>query len=119
MAPLCQEETRAPQQNADLFDHLVGTGEQRCGQIESERPGGLKVNKHLEFGWLLNWKIGGFCTLENLVDVVSGAPHQISETCSVGDETSGVYEFSNSIEARQSLLGREFRNARSARNSER
>src|ERR1700740_1601556 len=93
-----------------LFDHLVGPREQRWRNLEAERPGGLEVNKHLELGGLLNRKLGWFCTLEKLIDVGSSAPDQISDICSVGDETADIYEFSNSIERRQSLRGHELHN---------
>jgi hypothetical protein len=32
----------------DLFDHLVGAGEQRRRHLDAERPRGLDVDKQLE-----------------------------------------------------------------------
>ena len=53
------------QQIALLFDHLVGAGEQRWWHFEAKRLGGLKVDDHLEFGRLLNWKLGRVFAFEN------------------------------------------------------
>ena len=47
-----------------LFDHLVGGVEQFVGHSESERLGSLEVDDQLELGWLLDWKIEGFFTLQ-------------------------------------------------------
>ena len=42
------------QQTNSLFDHLVGAGEQRVGDGEAERLGGLEVDHQLELGRLLD-----------------------------------------------------------------
>ena len=44
---LCQERTLR-----QLFDHLVGAGEQRGGQGQAERLGSLEVDDKLELGRL-------------------------------------------------------------------
>jgi hypothetical protein len=41
----------------DLFNHLVGSGEQRRWNREAEHPGGLVVDDKLEFGRLHDWQI--------------------------------------------------------------
>jgi hypothetical protein len=79
----------------------------------TSRLGGLEVDDHLEFRWLLHWKIGRLATSENLVDVVSGAPKQISNTWPIGDEAAGCHKFPNSMKRRQLLPSGEFRDARS------
>jgi len=43
--------------------HLVGGGEQRLWNGESERFGGLEIENQLEFGRLYDRKIGGFSPL--------------------------------------------------------
>src|SRR5262245_65611967 len=42
-----------------LFDHLVGAGEQRWRQVEAECLGDGKIDYQIEFGWLLDWEVGG------------------------------------------------------------
>ena len=47
----------------NLFDHLVGAGEQRCRDVKAEHFRGLEIDHKLEFGRCLHWKIGGFSPL--------------------------------------------------------
>jgi len=39
-----------------LFDHLIGSCEQRRRHCEAERFGGLEVDNLLKLGWLLHRK---------------------------------------------------------------
>jgi hypothetical protein len=73
----------ALRQNNVLFDHLVGAGEQRGRDGQAERLRGLEVDDKLEFGRLLNGQIGWLGTLEDFIDVASGAAKQIRDTCPV------------------------------------
>src|SRR5271170_3525253 len=57
---------RPPRQ---LFDHLVGGGEQRLRHGEAERLGGLKVYDQLIFACILNWQITWLRTLEDAIDI--------------------------------------------------
>ena len=52
-----------------LFDHLVGGGEQRLQNGESERFGGLEIENQLEFGRLYDRKIGRFVAPENATGI--------------------------------------------------
>ena len=41
-----------------LFDHIVGTGEQRGRDFEAKRLRGFEIDHQLEFGWLLDRQVG-------------------------------------------------------------
>ena len=46
-----------------LLDHLVGAREQRWGNFEAERLGGLEIDHELVFGGCLHRQIGWLLTL--------------------------------------------------------
>ena len=43
------------------FDHVVGEGEQRLRDRQTERRGGLEVNDQLELGRPFDWNVAGLC----------------------------------------------------------
>jgi len=49
----------------DLFDHLVGAGEQRGRNFETERPSGLGIDNQFELGCLHNRQVGWLSALED------------------------------------------------------
>src|SRR5215475_3067181 len=55
---VCQKRTLAR-----LFDHVVGAGEKRFRDGQSDRRCGLEVYDQLEFGRQLNRQLRGICTL--------------------------------------------------------
>src|SRR5262249_15661122 len=92
MSALCEKQTFCAAVESSLFDYLVGGGEQRLRNIETERFGGFEIDDELEFGWLLDWKVRGLRSLQNFVNVPGSAPIQVTKICSVGQETSGIHK---------------------------
>ena len=45
-------------QSGDLFDDLVGTGEQRRRDGDSNHLGRLQIDDELKVGWMLHCKLG-------------------------------------------------------------
>src|ERR1700730_7977783 len=74
---VCQQRTNAMQQR--LFDHLVGTGEQRDGWIEAQCFGSPEIDDKLEFRSLLDRQITGPFPLEDAIDIRRGASVEIDE----------------------------------------
>jgi len=52
-----------------LLDHLVGCGQQRIRDGNSERLGGLEVDDELEFGRKLDGQLARLRTAQNAVDI--------------------------------------------------
>ncbi len=57
--------TNAPQQTADLFDHLVGERKQLRRHIETERLDRLQIDDELEFRRQQNRQIGDHRAFKN------------------------------------------------------
>jgi len=72
MVAKCQSLPYAPQQTRRLFDHLVGTGDQRRRHGEAKCFGGPKINREFAFGRRLYRQVGGFFALEDAIHIASG-----------------------------------------------
>ena len=58
----------------DLFDHLVGAQQDRCGHVDAHGPGRPEIDDRRELTRALDWKVRWLRTPENLVDEDRGPP---------------------------------------------
>jgi len=112
MSALGQTATYASQQKAPLFDHLVGAELDRRRQLDADRLGGLEVDDQLEFGGLLNWKIGRFRTVEYFDHVKSELTINGRGIYSIGNQSAGLGVGLKDEHGGEPLLDRQLRDVR-------
>src|SRR6266542_150739 len=76
---------------ATSFNNLIRPQEHRWRNRDPEHLGGLEIDDKLVFGSPLHRQVGWFDTLEDLVDVGSGAPGQVNEIRRVTHETACLH----------------------------
>src|SRR3954447_441447 len=72
-----------------LFDNLVGSGEERWRHSEAECLRGLQVDHQLEFGRLQDRQIAWLGTFENAASIDADLAKHIGDTWSVACQASG------------------------------
>ena len=73
MSALCQKRTLGTATKIDLFDHLVGAGEQRWRDGETEGLCCLAIDYKLVLGRGLHRQIGRSLAFEDTVDIAGRA----------------------------------------------
>jgi hypothetical protein len=72
---------------ARLFDHLVGTGEQRWWNNEAEGLRRLEVDDQFEFGWQYDWQVYGLDPGDNAARIGSGLTIGAKDARTVADKS--------------------------------
>src|SRR5262245_19749671 len=107
MSALSHFRTRAPQQTACLFDHLVGGGEEGPWHVEAERLGGLHIDDEFVLGRCLNGKVGRLLAFEDAVNVTCCAYVGINGRRPVGEQAATLGEIAERIDRRQLVSSRQ------------
>src|SRR6266849_3698976 len=97
----------------NLFDHLVGTQQDRLGNLDTERFRSFHVYYQLELGWLFDREICRLCTPENSVYVGGCAAQQLWTVGAIGDEATDIDKIAGFVHRWKSLLSGELDDARS------
>jgi hypothetical protein len=92
---------------ASSFDHLVGAPKQRDRESEAERPGGLEVDKQLNFRGLLHREVRRFGARKNQAGMDTALMPPISNTTSVAHEAAGRSEFAKLVDRGHSVANGE------------
>jgi hypothetical protein len=96
----CSRVGRRPVGNS--LDHLVGAGEKRRWNIETERLGGRQIDNELKVGRLLDWNVGWLSAAQNLVDEVGSARELLRKVWSIGHQTARFNVLPMAVHRRQS-----------------
>src|SRR5947209_9790585 len=84
---------RTPQRAKPLFNHLVGTGEQRRWHHEAERLGGFGIDDQFEVRRLQYRQVGGLGAAEDLSGVNAGLAVRRSKAWPIADQAARCDEF--------------------------
>src|SRR5260370_17895726 len=88
-----------------LFDHLVGTGEQRWRKRDAERLGGFQVDHQLELGWRLHRQFGWLGALQDAIDIAGRAPEKVDVYGAIGHQPADRGYKAGGIDCRQAGPG--------------
>src|SRR5947208_38736 len=96
---------RTSLQLAHLLDHLVGSDKQRRWDGQAERLGGFEVDRKLELGRPLNWKIAWVRAPEDAIHIACRPGVLIRAIDAIGDQAAGRNDGAKCIDRGHAILG--------------
>src|SRR5712691_3494077 len=75
-----------------LLDYLIRLEEERRGDGEVERLGGLEVDDQLELGGLLYWQVRRLGTFENFVRIGGSSAPLVDAVCPIGEKATHLHK---------------------------
>jgi hypothetical protein len=87
----------------NLFDHLVGAGEQHRRNLKAERLGSFEVDYQFELGRLQDGQISGLLPLQNAAHIDASLAITFGSARSVADQTAVRSIFPQSIDRRNGI----------------
>src|SRR5947207_13131160 len=109
---MCHNRTYTLQTNLQLFDHLIGAGEERRGNVDADRLGGFQIDHEIELGCLLDRQLAGLIVSEDAADIDAGLTMRINEVRTIAPHSPGFDKTRKGAEGRQFLADRERRQIR-------
>src|SRR5262249_17390858 len=97
--------SRLMQCNNRLFDHFVGSHQQRWRNCKAERLGSLEVDHQLKLGRLLDWQIRRLSSFQYLIYIAGRTTPDISQVRSVRHKPSELHRFTIVEDTWQACLG--------------
>ena len=77
---------------AASFDHLVGSGEQRCWNRQAKRLGSFEIDRQFKCDWVLNRQISGLFALKDASDICACLLIRVDGTWSVTHQTASRHK---------------------------
>src|SRR5205085_8378709 len=93
--------------SAPLFDDLIRAQQQRRRNREAERLGGLHVDRQLEPGWSLDWKVTRLRAPRDAIDVIGGLRKERFEARAVAHQAAQFGESFEHRDRRKPMLDRQ------------
>jgi hypothetical protein len=93
------------------FDHLIGAGEERGRDRETERAGRPDAHDQFKYGRLLDGYVSRLCPSQNLINVLGGTSKEIGQSRAIRDEPASLYVFSLTKHCWQSRFERQAHNS--------
>src|SRR5262245_37586579 len=98
MSAQCQQTTKMHPAHRNLFDHLVGAGEESWRHGEPENASGAGVDHKLELACLHHRHVGRFGTLKDATAMEADLPIGIIDVAAVANQPTGLGIFPSGID---------------------